>query len=44
MKAFEAAEVDLGMLLYTDPPPGTNTPVFTPPDSVDPGMIWRPKP
>jgi hypothetical protein len=44
MRAFGAAEVDPGMLLYTEPPPGTNTPVFTPPDSVDPGMIWRPRP
>ena len=44
MKAFEAAEVDPGMLLYTEPPPGTNMPVFTPPDSVDPEMIWRPRP
>ncbi len=44
MKAFEASEVDPGMLLYTEPPLGTNMPVFTPPDSVDPEMIWRPRP
>lgn len=42
--AFGAAEVDPGILMYTEPPPGTSTPVYTPPDSVDPGMIWRPKP
>lgn len=42
--AFGAAEVDPGILMYTEPPPGTRTPVYTPPDSVDPDMIWRPKP
>ena len=38
--AREAAEVDPGMLLYTAPPPGTDMPIDTPPDSVDPDMIW----
>lgn len=39
-KAFEAAEVDPGILMYTEPPPGTRTPVYTPPETVDPEMIW----
>lgn len=42
--AFEAAAVDPGFLIYTEPPPGTDTTVYTPPEGVDPGMIWRPKP
>lgn len=39
--AFGAAEVDPGILMYTEPPPGTTTPVYTPSDSVDPAMIRR---
>lgn len=44
MKTFEATDVDPGRLPYTEPPPGTNTPVFIPPDNVDPEMIWHPRP
>ena len=42
--ALETAEVDPGILMYTEPPPGTSMPVYTPPDSVDPDMIWPPNP
>ena len=42
--ALETAEVDPGILMYTEPPPGTSMPVYIPPDSVDPDMIWPPKP
>lgn len=43
-KAREAARVDPGILLYVEPPAGTSMPTITPPDRVDPGMIWRPRP
>ncbi len=39
--AFGAAEVDPGILMYTEPPPATSMPVYTPPDGVDPAMVWR---
>lgn len=38
-KAVRAARVDPGILRYVEPPAGTDMPVRTPPEHVDPEMI-----
>lgn len=39
-KAYEAAQVDPGILMYTEPPAKTEMPAHEPPEDVDPEMIW----
>jgi len=39
-EALRAAQIDPGILMYTDPPPGTDMPVYMPPKNVDPGIFW----
>lgn len=39
-KAYQAAQVDPGILMYTEPPAGTEMPTHEPPEDVDPQMIW----
>lgn len=43
-KAFEAARIDPGILMYVEPPQGTEMPALEPPKHVDPEMIWPPDP
>lgn len=38
--AVRASRIDPGILIYTDPPSGTNMPTLEPPKHVDPEMIW----
>lgn len=37
--AVQAARVDPGILIYTDPPSGTDMPTLTLPENVDPEMV-----
>lgn len=37
--ARQAARMDPGILIYTEPPAGTDTPIWEPPEHVDPEMI-----
>jgi hypothetical protein len=39
-EALEAAQVDPGVLMYMEPPSGTNMPIQVPPKNVDPEMVW----
>lgn len=38
-EARQAARVDPGILIYTEPPAGTDMPILDPPEHVDPEMI-----
>lgn len=42
--AARAARVDPGILIYTEPPAGTDMPILRPPEDVDPEMVWPGKP
>ena len=39
-EAYQAAQADPGILMYTEPPAGTEMPIHEPPEDVDPEMIW----
>lgn len=42
--AVRAARVDPGMLVYTEPPAGTDMPTLEPSEPVDPEIIWPAEP
>lgn len=43
-KARRAAWMDSGILMYVEPPEGTNMPTISPPENVDPEMVHPVRP